>query len=362
MRYLIEKLIFGPIGLIILIILGLVVFLFFSKKKEENIPMTGQHHYSNDPNAPKDIESLDLIYFSLYSIGTSIQENDFVYGASLLEITLSIYDEKDEYILKKAKDQLKEFQESGYMLWLTVSNKTSEDYVSFNIPVDKKFVEEFALLVRQSTIMTLNGRVDWTDGIPVDTGQLILAARYQTNEKLSISINGKAPSSQEKNLFTKLKPLFIKIMLENNADYTPLLNYDRTIINAQKLISSIHISQEHPTLLNTFNFNLEINDKKAYLSGKFTDYDGTFSCETAEIEQSDLEILLNGLISNRYVLVTDSFEHKNNVAILEDGIFSFYIHFNGIDKGFKPYYGSFDEGTADVICIFQQLVKKYNSK
>ena len=46
--------------------------------------------------------------------------------------------------------------------------------------------------------MTLNGRVDWTDGIPEDAGQFILAARYQTKEKLSISINGKAPSNQEK--------------------------------------------------------------------------------------------------------------------------------------------------------------------
>lgn len=362
MRYLIEKLIFGPIGLIVLLILGLVVFLFLSKKKQEDIAMTGQHHYSNNPNAPKDIESLDLTYFSLYSIGTSFQENDFVYGASLLEITLSIYDENDEYILKKAKDKLKEFQQYGYMLWLTVSNKTSEDYVSFNIPVNKEFVEKFALLVRQSDIMTLNGRVDWTDGIPEDAGQFILAARYQTKEKLSISINGKAPSNQEKNLFKKLKPLFIKIMLENNADYIPLLNYDRIIINPQELISSINISQEHVTLLNTFNFNLEINDKVAYLSGKFTDYDNTFSCETAEIEQSDLEILLNGLINNRYVLVTDSFEHKNNVEILEDGIFSFYIHFNVIDEGFKPYYGSFDENTPDVIYIFKQLVKKYRGK
>ncbi|MDI9541144.1 MAG: hypothetical protein QM204_06740 [Bacillota bacterium] len=360
MKNMFNKLFSVPGILIIVIISGLVVFLFFSKGKKEDLPMTGEHHYSDNPNAPKDIESLDLNYFSLRRRTTATEDSDFIYGGSFLEITLSIYDEKDEYLIRKAKDKVTQFQKLGYMLWLTVSNDTADDYVSFDIAVDKEFVEQFALLIRESGIIKLNGKVDWTDGIPVDAGQFILSAKYQTGEKLSISINGKAPSYQEENLFQKLKPLLIKKMIENNANYIPLLNYDRTIITPEELISSIYISQIHSTLLNTFNFNLKIDDNKAYLSGEFTDYDGTYNCESLQIDKSDLEIILNGFLSNRYVLVTDNFNHSNNIAILEDSTFCFYVYFHGIDEGFKPYYGTFDESAQDVICIFRYLVKKYS--
>ncbi|MGI6608428.1 MAG: hypothetical protein ACOX1F_05580 [Erysipelotrichaceae bacterium] len=360
MKNLFDKLLSSPIILIVILILAVSVFLFFSKEKEEAV-MTGEHHHSNDPKAPKDIDSLDLCYFSLNTIGTITEDSGFFYGPSSLEITLSIYDENDSYLLKKAKDKVEEFRQSGYMLWLSVSNKTPDDYVSFDIPVDKNFVEKFAALVRQSGIMSLNGTVDWTDGISPDAGQFILSARYKTNEKLSVSVNACVPN-QASVLFKKLKPLFINKMIENNVNYIPLLNYDRTIINPQQLISSITIIQQHTTLLNTYNFNLIITDGTACLSGEFTDYDGTYNCNDIEIDESDLEILLNGFLSNRYVFVTDSFEHKNNVDIPEGSIFSFYIYFNGVKEGFKPYYGSFDDNVHDVVEIFKQMVKKYSFK
>ncbi|HQB32271.1 MAG TPA: hypothetical protein PLI19_02960 [Erysipelotrichaceae bacterium] len=351
MEKILNMLVSNPVILIVISLVGLALLLFSAKRKED-IDMPGKHHRSYNPKAPKDISSSELTYFSMHIIG----ESETVSGN--VEIVLDAYTDKDEYLLKKAKDRIAEFEKLGYMLWLTVANDLSEDYVRFEAAVDKAFVREFAQQIRKSGVMKLNGTYDWVDGLPENAGHFTLAARYQTKEKIGLSINAYIPN-QAVRLFEHLKPLLISKMRENNANYIPLLNYNKIIANPKRLIRLISISQSHPRPLNTFNFNLEIEDDRAYLSGDFTDYDGSHSCKSVEIDPADLEIIITAFLSNKYVFVPDSFQKEDNIAILEDCTFSYYVFFQGISEGYRPYYGTFDESAQDMIDIFKQAVKKY---
>jgi hypothetical protein len=48
------------------------------------------------------------------------------------------------------------------MLWLNVSSNNN-DYVQLKVAVDKEFVTEFAKLIKESDVMSLNGEYNWTD-------------------------------------------------------------------------------------------------------------------------------------------------------------------------------------------------------
>ena len=345
MKDLFDKLFSIPSILLIILIL-VVIFLLFTKREKQDFPMTGKHHSSLDPNAPKDIASLELKNFTLLINDRSLEISGNV------EISLAAYDNSDTRLLENAGDKIDDFKKLGYMLWISASSN-NDDYVQLKVAVDKEFVTEIASLIRQSGVMTLNGKYDWTDGIPEDAGVFMLSAKYQTGEKLNVTINATVPISGIE-LFKLLKPLLINKMLEQDSNYIALLNFNRDLINPETLVSSINISQSD------ISFNLKIIDAVGYLSSNYINSDNNFHCDAIQIDNSDLEIILNALVNTRFVFVTDKYLKEDTSGIYDKSTSIYYIYFKNLAEGYHPINGDYGEDYQDLVFIFMEMVKKYS--
>lgn len=351
MKDILDKLFSVP-GILIIILILAILFLLFTGKEKEDSPMTGKHHSSSDPNAPKNIASLELNNFRLLIQDKSLEISGYI------EITLAAYDDGDTRLLENAGDKIDEFKKSGYMLWLNVSSNNN-DYVQLKVAVDKEFVTEFAKLIKESDVMSLNGEYNWTDGIPEDAGQFMLSAKYQTGEKLNITMNATVPTKGIK-LFKLLKPLLINKMLEHKSNYIALLNFDRDLINPESIISSIIISQSDTSVSNAFNFNLKINDTIGYLSADYTFGGKNFHCNYVKIDKSDLEIILNALVKTRFSFVTDKYLQEDTSGIYDNRTLSYHVYFKGLTEGYNPINGDYGDDYQDLVFIFMEILPKYS--
>lgn len=325
-----------------------------NKNKVDLTDMPGKHDIYVNPKASKYISSLNLTYFKMSINGF----NESITG--YIEIYLAAYNENDKYLIYKAQDDVLKFKELGYMVWVKSYDKLYDSYIDFKAAVNQDFMQDFALLVKQSDIVDLNGTNNHIRGIPEDIDNFSLVAKYKSDERIDVSINSYIPNKAIK-LFKLLKPLLIKKMMETKANYSALINFDREIVKPKELIKEISLEQTHNTKLNTFSFKLEIKENIPYLTANFTDFDGSYNLTEIKITKADLNNILNGFLSNRYIFVPEDFSKEDNISLLENSTYNYYIIFNGIDEKYKPYYGIYDEKSQDMFFVFKDVAKNYTN-
>jgi hypothetical protein len=321
----------------------------------------GEHKRSQDPDAPKDIASTDLLSFDMHMVNAS----DDIHGS--FDLGLHVFDENDAYLVRKAGDNTEPFKESGYILSIGVSADRSYEFcsgISIALPVDKDFTTRFAKIVRQSGIMAINGKYDWTSGLPVNAGEFILSGKYASGDYLGISINAYVPT-RGIDLFRALRPLLIDALMNAGEDYVPLLNLDSGTTTPEELIKTIHLSQSHMTLIDSYSFTLMIDSGQGYLAGSFTDKAGQHRCEYVEIDDSDSERLVRAFVHDRYYYALIGRKDDSNETggypgvVYDETTDSFTVSFRGVRESFYPIYGVFDETNEDLHIVFRELVKKY---
>lgn len=322
----------------------------------------GEHKRSQDPDAPKDIASTDLLSFDMHMVNAS----DDIHGS--FDLGLHVFDENDAYLVRKAGDNTEPFKESGYILSIGVSADRSYEFcsgISIALPVDKDFTTRFAKIVRQSGIMAINGKYDWTSGLPVNAGEFILGAKYASGDYLSISVNAFVPT-RGIDLYRALRPLLIDTLMNAGEDYVPLLNLDSGTTTPDELIATIHMSQSHMTLTESYDFSLMIDAGHGYLTGHFTDKAGQHRCEHVAIEDADSERLVRAFVRDRYYYALAEKKDDSNETggypgdVYDETTESFTVSFRGVRKSFYPIYGAFDETNEDLFFVFHELVKKYS--
>lgn len=322
----------------------------------------GGHTTWNDPDAPKDITSTDILTFDMSMTNGSGDIQGYV------DISLCVFDENDKYLLEKAAANVQSFKESGYILFIDVVADRVSDYASgFDIalPVDKDFTVRFAEAVRQSGVMEMNGQGDWTSGNPVDAGEFVLAVKYASGDCLSTSINSTIPEKGIA-LYRALRPLLIDACMAVKENYIPLLNLDGGTMTPEELVKSISMSQSHMLKTETYNFSLMIDAGRGKLTGNYSDEKGEYHCSFVEIENADCERLIRSFVRTRYYYASEKENDDSNKAdkypgvIYDETTSSFSVSFHGVRKSFLPIHGIADNTNEDLYAVFCELVKKYD--
>jgi hypothetical protein len=133
----------------------------------------------------------------------------------------------------------------------------------------------------------------------------------------------------------------------------------------EELIKTIHLSQSHMTLIDSYSFTLMIDSGQGYLAGSFTDKVGQHRCEYVEIDDSDSERLVRAFVHDRYYYALIGRKDDSNETggypgvVYDETTDSFTVSFRGVRESFYPIYGVFDETNEDLHIVFRELVKKY---
>ncbi len=324
--------------------------------------LEGEHTTWNDPNAPKDITSTDILTFDMSMTNGSGDIQGYI------DLALCVFDENDKYHLEQAGDHIQSFKESGYILSIDVVADRVTEYesgIAVALPVDKDFTVRFAEAVRQSGVMAMNGQGDWTSGIPVDAGEFVLAAKYASGDYLSTSINSTIPEKGIA-LYRTLRPLLIDAFMAAEENYVPLLNLDGGTTTPEELVKGIHMSQSHMLKTETYNFSLLIDSGRDKLTGNYSDEEGEYSCSFVEIENADCERLIRSFVRTRYYYALEKEKDNSNKEDEYPGVAydettsSFSVSFHGVRKSFLPIHGIADDTNEDLYAVFCELVKKYN--
>ncbi|HHW93369.1 MAG TPA: hypothetical protein GX734_02610 [Clostridiaceae bacterium] len=324
--------------------------------------IAGEHTSWNDPKAPIDITATDILTFDMSMTGGSGDIQGYI------DLALCVYDENDKHLLKQAAANAQSFKESGYILSIDVVADRVPEYesgINIILPVDKDFTIRLAETIRQSGVISMNGKVDWTSGIPVDTGEFVLAVKYASGDYLSISVNSYLPDEGIA-LYRALRPLLINVLMKAEEDYVPLLNLDSGTETPKELVKGIHESQSHMIKTETYNFSLMIDSGRGYLSGNFADAERNYSCHFVEIEDADCERLIHSFVQTRYYYALEKKKDDSNKTdeypgvVYDETTYSFSASFHGIRKSFLPIRGIGDEANEDLYTVFSELVKKYS--
>ncbi len=333
-----------------------------SLKTRRTIRPTDENITQNDTNAPKEIASTDLLSFDMSITNGSGDIQGYV------DLALYVFNESDEYLLKRAGNNVQAFKELGYMLSIDAAADRVPEYesrIDVALPVDKDFTIRFAEAVRQSGVMAINGQGNWTSGLPEDAGEFVLGGKYAPGDYLSISVNSYLPDEGIA-LYRTLRPLLIDALMEAEEDYVPLLNLDGGTTTPGELVKGIHMSQSHMLKTETYNFSLMIDAGHGYLTGNFTDEEGEYGCNFIEMESADSERLIRSFVQSRHYYASEKGKDDSSKTdaypgvVYDETTYSFSASFHGISKSFLPIRGIVNEVNEDLETVFRELVKKYS--